>query len=106
MHPAPRGFGLSILTSRLGLFPMRGREGAVTVGFGSGWGVERPVVSGSGSIEAGGAIGSATPFIRKGLPYRTTVPGKGLYSARPELATREGCSRAYRPKAKHAPTAQ
>ena len=28
------------------------------------------------------------------------------YASKPELEAREGCSRAYRPKAKHAPTAQ
>ena len=75
MHPAPR-FGLSILTSRLGRLPVRGWEGAGTAGFSSGSCVERPVVSGSGSIGATGVTGSATLFITNGLPYVTTVPGK------------------------------
>jgi hypothetical protein len=79
----------------------------VTVGFScSGSGVERPVVVGSSSTTATGAIGSETLFARNGLPYATTVPVGGLYAAKPELGVREGCNRAYRANAKHAPTAQ
>src|SRR4051812_5392550 len=114
MHAAPRCFGLSILTSRLGRLAVRGWEcGAAIVGLSSGSGVERPLVAGSGSIRAAAAIGSSTGAIgcatvvsRDGLPYLTTAPGGGSYAAKPELGAREGCSRAYRPKAKHAPTAQ
>lgn len=114
MHAAPHRFRLSILTSRLGRLAVRGLEGgAVLVGFSSGSGVERPVVAGSGSPRAAAAIGSSTGAIgsaavvaRDGLPYLTTAPGGGSYAAKPELGAREGCSRAYRPKAKHAPTAQ
>src|SRR5262245_29762468 len=114
MHGTLRHFGLSILTSRLGRLAVRGCEGgAVIVGLSSDSGVERAVVAGSGSIRAAGAIGcstgaigSATVVARDGLPYLTTTPGGGSYAAKPELGAREGCSRAYRPQAKHAPTAQ
>src|SRR5262245_25076881 len=70
---------ISILTSRLGRLAVRGWEGgAVLVGCLSGSGVDRP---GSGSIRAAGAmacstgaIGSANPVVRDGLPYLTTAP--------------------------------
>ena len=55
---------------------------------------------------AGGGFGSATVVAKDGLPYLATAPGRASYAAKPELGAREGCSRAYRPKAKHAPTAQ
>jgi hypothetical protein len=68
MH-GPRGFGLAILTTRLGLLALWrdlpsafGWEGAVTVGFISGSGVERSVIIGSVSIRVTGATGSATLF--------------------------------------------
>src|SRR6478672_10354817 len=99
MHAALRRLGLSILTSRLTRLLVRGRDGAVTVGFSSGSGVERPVVVGSGSIGAAGAIGSTTLFARNDLPYEITVAGGGLYAVKPELGPRDGCSRAYRPNA-------
>jgi len=101
MHGATRRFGISILTSRLGRLAVRGWEGgAVIVGCLSGSGVDRPVVAGSGSIRAAGAmacstgaIGSANPVVRDGLPYWTTAPGGGSYAAKPELGAREGCNR-------------
>jgi hypothetical protein len=102
MHGATRRFGISILTSRLGRLAVRGWDGGtVVVGCNSGSGVDRPVVAGCGSIKPAGAmacstgaIGSANPVVRDGLPYLTTVPGRGSYAAKPELGAREGYSRA------------
>jgi hypothetical protein len=99
--PSPRALYPNLAIDPLAL---RGRNGAVTVGFSSGPGVERPVVVGSGSNGAAGAIGSTTLFARNDLPYEITVAGGGLYE--PELGPRDGCSRAYRPNAKHAAMAQ
>ena len=96
MHGAVRGLGLSILTSRLGLTTRLGLlfvcgwEGAVTVGFISGWGFESPVVSASGSIGAivaigatgifgaTGAIGDAAPLVSNGSSSLTTIAGTSL----------------------------
>ena len=68
MHAAPRRLGMSILTSRLGRLAVR-EGGTVIVGFSSGSGVERPVVTGTGAIGCStGAIGSAPVVAGDRLP--------------------------------------
>ena len=82
MHAAPRCFGLSILTSRLGRLAVRGWEcGAAIVGLSFGSGIERPVVAGSGSIRAAAAIGSSTGAIGSATVERETKGTTGAAKA-------------------------